>query len=173
MKKLGFLMLAIALMLGGAAFAQNVGDNSVYFTTYYTNNPFPVSTAIPDATVRVINDGDTGGNLWADFYVFDDSQELTECCACGITPDGLLSESVQQQLTSTPLTGIHKGRGVIKLISSSNCEPVRPDTSGGTTCLGDSHPGAVHQVCRQLQPATARALLRHRNPDGGLEPRRW
>jgi len=58
MKKLGFLMLAIALMLGGTALAQNVGDNSVYFTTYYSNAN---TTGAPDATVRVINDGDTGG----------------------------------------------------------------------------------------------------------------
>jgi hypothetical protein len=131
MKKLGFLMLAIALMLGGSAFAQNVGDNSVYFTTYYANTPYPASTTVPDATVRVINDGDTGGTLWADFYVFDDSQELTECCACGITPDGLLSESVQRQLTSTPLTGIHRGRGVIKLISSSSPNPFTPTPVAG------------------------------------------
>jgi hypothetical protein len=71
MKKLGFLMLAIALLLGASAFAQ--GDKSVYFTTYYSNAN---TSGAPDATVRIINDGDTGGTLWAAFYVFDDSQEL-------------------------------------------------------------------------------------------------
>jgi len=120
MKKLGFLMfmLALALMLGGNALAQNVGDNSVYFTTYYANNI--VSAAVPDATVRIINDGDSSLNdLWASIYVFDDSQELTECCSCDITADGLLSESVKNDLTAAPLTGIHPYRGVIKVISSS------------------------------------------------------
>jgi hypothetical protein len=118
MKKLGFLMfmLALALMLGGNALAQNVGDNSVYFTTYYANNV----AAAPDATLRIVNDGDNAlSDLWASIYVFDDSQELTECCSCDITADGLLSESVRKDLTATPLTGIHPYRGVIKVISSS------------------------------------------------------
>jgi len=75
MKKLGFVfvVLTIALMLGGNAFAQ--GDNSVYFTTYFANNV----SAAPDATIRFINDGDTAGNLWAAIYVFDNSQELQAC----------------------------------------------------------------------------------------------
>jgi hypothetical protein len=115
MKKLGFLMLlvALAVMLGGTALAQ--GDNSDYFVTYYSN----ANTAnAPDATVRAVNDGDTEGNLYASIYVFDDSEELTECCSCLITPDGLLSESVNKNLTAAPLTGIKPTRGVIKIISS-------------------------------------------------------
>jgi hypothetical protein len=126
MTKLRFLfpVLAIALM-AGSAWAQ--GDNSVYFTTYFSNN---TSTA-PDETVRIINDGDTGGNLWADFYVFDDSQELTECCACVITPDGLLSESVKTELTANPLTGRVPTRGVIKVISSSTSDPTNTAPKAG------------------------------------------
>jgi hypothetical protein len=118
MKRLGFLLLvlAIALMLGGTALAQNVGDNSIYFVTYYSNAN---TTGAPDETVRLINDGDTGGNLWASFYVFDDSQELQECCSCEVTPDGVLSESVNTELTANSLTGKKNTRGVIKVISSS------------------------------------------------------
>jgi len=92
------------------------GDSSPYFTTYYSN----ANTAnAPDATVRAINDGGNGGNLYASIYVFDDSEELTECCSCVITPDGLLSESVNKNLTANPLIGIKPTRGVIKIISSS------------------------------------------------------
>src|SRR5271167_3929801 len=100
MTKLGlvFFMLAIALMLGGNALAQNVGDSSVFSVSYYS---YANTTGAPDSTVRVINDGETGvgsaGDLWAAFYVFDDSQELQDCCACVVTPDGLLSESVNTQ----------------------------------------------------------------------------
>jgi hypothetical protein len=124
MKKIGFLMFAIALLMGiaGTAFAQAVtstGDNSVYFVTYFANNV----AAAPDATVRFVNDGDTAGNLWAAFYVFDDSEELTECCACQVTPDGLLAESVKTELTANPLTGKVPTRGVIKVISSSSPSP--------------------------------------------------
>jgi len=135
MKKLGFLMfmLALALMLGGTALAQNVGDNSVYFTTYYANNV----AAAPDATVRIINDGDNAlSDLWASIYVFDDSQELTECCSCDITADGLLSESVRNDLTSKPLTGIKPTRGVIKVISSSTESDVNTSFAPNTPTAG-------------------------------------
>jgi len=134
MKRLGlslFPILAIALVLSiasGSALAQNVGDNSVYFTTYYSNAN---TTGAPDATVRIINDGDTGGNLYAAFYVFDDSQELTECCACQITPDGLLSESVNKNLTANPLTGRINSRGVIKVISSASGDPTATKPTAG------------------------------------------
>ncbi|MGB8597843.1 MAG: hypothetical protein WCD48_20280 [Candidatus Sulfotelmatobacter sp.] len=118
-----FSILAISLMLGiasGNAVAQNVGDNSTYFTTYYSNAN---TSGAPDSTVRIINDGDTGGNLWASIYVFDDSQELQECCSCEVTPDGLLSESVNANLTANALTGKKPTRGVIKVISSSSSDP--------------------------------------------------
>jgi len=118
MKRLGFLLFLV-LMLGiasGTGLAQNVGDNSYYFTTYYSNAN---TTGAPDAVVRIVNDGDTEADLWADIYVFDDSEELQECCSCDITPDGLLSEHINADLTSNPLTGKKPTRGVIKLISSS------------------------------------------------------
>jgi hypothetical protein len=136
MRKISFVlfpMLAIALLMGiasGTAAAQTItptGDNSVYFVTYFSNNV----AAAPDATVRFINDGDTGGNLWAAFYVFDDSEELTECCACVITPDGLLAESVKTELTANPLTGKVPTRGVIKVISSSSADPTNVVPTAG------------------------------------------
>lgn len=120
MKRVGlfmFAVVAIALMFSGNALAQ--GDNSVYFVTYYANN---VSGA-PDGTVRFINDGDTGGTLYANIYVFDDSQELQACGSCGITPDGLLSEDVKTQLTDNPLTGRVPTRGVIKVVSDADGNP--------------------------------------------------
>lgn len=115
MKRAGlYLLLAMTLILSGTALAQ--GDNSIYFVTYYSNAN---TSGAPHATVRAINDGDTGANLWASFYVFDDSQELNECCSCAITPDGILSEDVNLNLTSNTLTGRVPKRGVIKVISST------------------------------------------------------
>jgi hypothetical protein len=119
MKKLGALLfpaLAIVMMLGGNALAQNVGDKSDYYVTYFSNSR---TAGAPDQTVRIINDGDTGGFLWANFYVFDDSEELSECCSCPISADGLLSESVNTELTANPLTGRFLTRGVIKVIATA------------------------------------------------------
>ncbi len=144
MKRLGYLLfavLAITLMLGGNALATppvNQGDGSYYFVTYYSN----ANTAgVPDGTLRIVNDagytgcvalqGDTecigDPPLWADIYVFDDSQEMRSCCACQITSDGLLSESVNKELTANEFTGRGQiARGVIKVVSSSNWDPTNP-----------------------------------------------
>src|SRR5271156_961529 len=140
MKKLGLALfvLTLALMLTGSALAQNVGDNSVYFVTYYSN----ANTAgAADAVVRVINDGDQAttalegvenGPLWAAFYIFDDSEELQSCCACLVTADGLLSESVNKQLTSNEITARAEiTRGVIKVVSSSTNDPTNPIATPG------------------------------------------
>ena len=142
MKKLGLLflpILAIALMLGGNALAQNVGDNSDYFVTYYSNAN---TTGAPDGTLRIVNDGDNAttdsegienGTLWAAIYVFDDSQEMISCCSCQITADGLLSESVNKQLTSNTFTGRGElTRGVIKVLSSGyGPDPTVPIPTAG------------------------------------------
>lgn len=131
MKKLGvflFLAVALTLLLGGNALAQ--GDNSVYFVTYYSS----ANLDAPTGVLRIINDGDNStsqtegvpnGNLWASIYVFDDSQELQECCSCFVSADGVLSETVNGNLTSNELTGYRaeRTRGVIKVISSSNNDP--------------------------------------------------
>ena len=141
MKKLGLLLLpilAITLILGGNAFAQSSstlpsGDNSFYFVTYYSNAN---TTGAPDTVLRLINDGGNAtsapegienGTLWAAIYVFDDSQEMRSCCACQITSDGLLSESVNKQLTANEFTGRGQmTRGVIKVVSSSSNDPTQP-----------------------------------------------
>jgi len=138
MKRLGLLLLpilAITPMLGGNAFAQGpvAGDGSYYFVTYYSNAN---TTGAPDGVLRLVNDGGNAtaapegvenGTLWAAIYVFDDSQEMRSCCACLITSDGLLSESVNKQLTSNEFTGRGQiSRGVIKVISSNTPDPTAP-----------------------------------------------
>jgi len=123
-----------------------------YFTVYYSN----ANTAnAPDATVRVINDGGATisegcgpnqecapqngsplSNLYASIYVFDDSEELTECCSCLVTPDGLLSESVNKNLTANPLTSIKPTGGVIKIISSSTESDITTNFAPNTPTAG-------------------------------------
>jgi hypothetical protein len=121
-------MLAIALVLGvvsGTAVAQ---DNSTFAVTYYSN----ANTAgAPDATVRVINDGNTGGGLCAAFYVFDDSQEMQECCSCPVSADGVIAESVNRHLTANSLTQTVNHKGVIKVVSTNG--PCNPTTGTPTT----------------------------------------
>lgn len=73
----------------------------------------------PDATVRLTNPGTSGGNVCANIFVFDANQELSECCSCFLSPDGLRTLSVNTDLTDNPLTGVTLNTGVIKLISTT------------------------------------------------------
>ncbi len=125
-------ILAIALVLGVISATAVAQDNSTYAVTYYSN----ANTAgAPDATVRVINDGNTGGSLCAAFYVFDDSQEMQECCSCPVTADGLIAESVNRYLLANSLTSFVNVRGVIKVVStnapSGSCDPTKGSPTAG------------------------------------------
>lgn len=115
-------VLVIALLvLGlstGVAMAQDV-----FKINYFSNNAAPA----PDATVRIDNPGLTYGNLCAMIYVFDADQQLTECCGCVETHNGLRTLSVRNDLTRNPLTGVVSRTGVIKVVSAavnnSPCDP--------------------------------------------------
>jgi len=83
-----------------------------------------------DALVRLVNVGnfDAGtegvpGALCANFYVFDDDQELQECCSCFISADDVLTVSVIANLTANP--AFHNAKmslGAIKVVGSfRNC----------------------------------------------------
>jgi hypothetical protein len=125
-------IVAIALVLGVASATAVAQDSSTYAVTYYSN----ANTAgAPDATVRVINDGNTGGSLCAAFYVFDDSQEMQECCSCPVTADGLIAESVNRYLLANSLTSFVNVKGVIKVVStnapSGPCDPTKGSPTAG------------------------------------------
>ena len=111
-------IVGIAIIGAGAASAQDV-----YKVNYFSNN-YGVA---PDATVRIDNPGVTYGNLCAMVYVFDSDQQLTECCGCVETHNGLRTLSVRSNLTNNPLTGVVSRNGVIKVVSAavnnSPCDP--------------------------------------------------
>ena len=115
-------VLVIALLVlclgSGVAMAQDV-----FRINYFSNNV----AGAPDATVRIDNPGLTYGNLCAMIYVFDADQQLSECCGCVETHNGLRTLSVKTNLTSNPLTGVVSKTGVIKVVSAavnnSPCDP--------------------------------------------------
>lgn len=126
------ILVAVAAALGfsGTAGAQTFPVSDVYKVDYFDNAN---TGGAPDATVRIVNPGtDPFGDRCALIYVFDSAQELKECCGCRITPNGLLTLSVNSNLTSNPVSGGLPTRGVIKIVST---------LPSGTTAPKGSDPG--------------------------------
>src|SRR5271166_2683524 len=118
--------LTIALIVMGICMLGVISASAqdVFKVNYISNNGV---AGAPDATVRVTNPGTSNGNLCAFVYVFDNDQQLDECCGCITTPDGLRTFSVTKDLTSNPLIGIVVNHGDVKIVSgavnNSPCDP--------------------------------------------------
>jgi len=115
------LVILGTCVLGVSASAQEITGPDVFKINYFANNGV---AGAPDATVRIDNPGtvetEGGGSpesLCAMIYVFDNDQQLSECCGCLVTPNGLRTLSVSKDLTSNPLTGVVSNNGVIKIVS--------------------------------------------------------
>ncbi len=123
-KKLSVVAIALVtlslLTVGmGVASAQDV-----FKINYFSN----ANTAgAPDGTVRIDNPGLTYGNVCAMIYVFAPDQQLSECCGCVESHNGLRTLSVNRDLNSNPLTGVLLQSGVVKVVSAavnnSPCDP--------------------------------------------------
>jgi hypothetical protein len=113
MKRIMIVACALALALCTVnAFAQADTLKEDYFANANT-------AGAPDATVRLSNPGTYAyGNVCASIFVFDPNQELSECCSCLLTPDGLRTLSVDTDLTSNPLTGVTLTTGKIAVVST-------------------------------------------------------
>jgi hypothetical protein len=128
MKKL-LIMLGVLVLMSGAAFAQGT-----YFVDYYANNfpDVPSNNGCCDQWIRVVNVGLNGtpmtspvGDICANYYVFDNRQEMAACCSCRITPDEYRAARLTD-LTFNPLTPTIPRFGMIKLVTTpfaGSCNP--------------------------------------------------
>jgi hypothetical protein len=122
-EKAMFKTVLIAASLMGLAVSLSAQTDTFKVNYFSSANCGPY---VPDGTVRITNVGDqigvagnTSGDIGAVIYVFDPNQELAECCGCKVTPDGLLTLSINNDLTSNPLTGERLTTGDIKIVSAS------------------------------------------------------
>jgi uncharacterized protein YjdB len=81
-----------------------------------------------DATFRITNPGATGQDLCAMVYVFAADQQMSECCGCRVTTNGLLTLSLNNDLNSNPLTGKVPASGTVEVLaadpaSNPTCDP--------------------------------------------------
>ena len=75
-----------------------------------------------DGLVRTVNpthfDSSQNGTLCAMYYVFDDIEEMQACCGCPVTPDGLRTQSVINNLTlNFGVNHANLNAGVIDIVS--------------------------------------------------------
>jgi hypothetical protein len=124
------LCIAAAAVIGFTATlsAQTLEPPDTFKVGYYSN----ANEYAPDATLRITNVGTQlggpnapglygfpQGTLAAFIFVLSPDQQVAECCACAITPDGLLTLSIDSDLTSNPLTPVTLNNGDIKIVSTN------------------------------------------------------
>jgi trimeric autotransporter adhesin len=127
----------------------------------YFNHAGAVKSGV-DGTIQLANPGLTPGDLCAMVYVFDQNQELNECCGCTISDSGLRTLSVLNDLTSNPLTGTKPRGGEIKIVPSDptqnpQCNPGSLAPTGalagwGTNAQGSGSAAQVTETPFEVVP---------------------
>jgi len=130
----------VAVSPSGVATAEQVGSATILaqsngftgsaaitvtplMTVSYFQRANAVSSGI-DGTLRLVNPGFPPQDMCAMIYVFDDNQEMNECCGCKISDNGMRTFSLISDLTANTLTGKQPNVGVIEIV------PSNPDPSG-------------------------------------------
>jgi hypothetical protein len=93
------------------------------------------ATSNVDSTIRVTNPAITGQDLCTMVYVFDQDQQMSECCGCTISQDGLLTLSLNKNLLANPLTGVKSKSGTVLMVaadkaSNTGCDPTSATPAG-------------------------------------------
>ena len=126
------LLSMAALTISAVAFAQSDTSFQIRYATNTTTNGV-------DSVINITNTGANGaslygpgfggiGNICVNVYAFSPDEQLVSCCACLITPNGLVSLSVKNDLVSNTLTGVIPSSVVIKLLNTTSGD------GSGSTC---------------------------------------
>ena len=138
MKTLTSLTFA-AIAFTAAAFGQNPITADSSFQISYASN-----LVAGDSYVDLSNTGASSavafptqdGNICVNVYTYDPSEELVSCCACKVTPNGLASLSVKQDLVSNTLTPGVPGSVVIKLLADNKATCNAATVTAATLTIG-------------------------------------
>ncbi len=139
---------ARAIMLPGSALFGYYDVSEP--TTITSTSPGTVGTGDGDSILRLVNPSGNANfsfqpvvNTCAMIYVFDDDQEMGECCGCPLTPTQLATFSIRHNLTAnwaiTGPEGPDVNNGTIAIRSASP-----PNATG---CGSFSNPGEINPAC--------------------------
>ena len=128
------------------AFPGQAGDcNPCAPTPKMPTGPLAPLTPLSKGNINMTNSGANGaslngpgfggavGNICANVYAFSPDEQLVSCCSCLITPNGLVSLSVDNDLLSNTLTGIIPSSVTVTLIPTL----AGPDGTG-TNCTNSA-----------------------------------
>ncbi len=135
---------------GEVLWAYYLTDQSGFFCPPFDNSVFDglCNTASDgDNILRLVNpNGAANGNLagaraqtvCAMIYVFDDDEEMGECCGCPLSSTRLATFSVDQNLISNWGLTAGTGNGAIAIVATApNTTPLTPGGGGSAAqCLG-------------------------------------
>lgn len=114
------------------AIAGPTTTDDTYQLRYFAN------LAAGDSYINITNAGtlsgsDPTGRICVNVYTFDPAEELVSCCACPLTPNGLVSLSARNDLISNTLTPGVPTSITVKLLSSvpvaGTCNAASPTAS--------------------------------------------
>src|SRR5271157_2969884 len=129
----------------GVAFAVNVGTANIsasyqgqtaasmltvqplLYTNFFTlpqlaqqTSNAPLQQQAPDTNLRISDPDASAPDICALIYVFDQNQQLVECCGCLVSADGLRTLSWQNDLMGNPLTGVKSTAGTVSLVAADH-----------------------------------------------------
>ena len=176
---------------GGGELAVFSGNNTAADPTKILPLDFLIRYAANltsgDAVINITNTGFNGaaltgpgfggavGNICMNVYAFSPDEQLISCCSCLITPNGLVSISVNSDLISNTLTGVRPNSVVVKLVntgagtaftgttctnSAALAGTVAFPTAGGSLAFGTTmHAGAAAGTLAVAETPFLRATL--------------
>lgn len=154
LKKLALLAIVITMV----AFAQPIAADSPFQVRYVAN------LNVVDSLVNMSNTGANGampfgpgigpqaGNICVNVYAFSPDEQMVGCCSCHITPNGLASLSVYNDIRAITLTGLTPNSMMIKLVATATGGTVgAPTYTGGASACSQSAAGL--NVTHPVAPA--------------------
>ncbi len=108
----------------------HVGDSVINLT----------NTGARGASVYAGTSASTVGSICANVYAFSPDEQLVACCSCPVTPNGLVSLSVRQDLIANTLTPAVPTAIVVKIYGSV---PVGGSCASSSSGPGEATPGLL------------------------------
>ncbi len=163
LSKVVFAAIACSMV----AAAQNPITADSPFQVRYASN-----LSVGDSVINLTNTGANGaslygpgfggatGNICVNVYALDPGEELVSCCSCLVTPDGLASLSVVNDLISNTETSVRPTSVVIKLVST-----LAGGNGTGTSCADSAATASAATLATGL---AAWGTTLHASPSGTM-----